>query len=71
MGREDELRLIAYSLWEEEDCVDGRDCEHWFRAEAIWEQRQKDGARNAKTESKQAVKQGTKVMGTKKKSQRI
>ena len=52
--REDEVRLIAYSIWEE-DCPDGRDCEHWFRAEAIWEQQQK---------------QKTKVFAARKKSQR-
>lgn len=41
MGREDEIRLIAYAIWEEESCPDGRDCEHWLMAEAIWEQRGK------------------------------
>jgi hypothetical protein len=41
MGREDEIKLIAYKIWEEEGCVDGRDCEYWFRAEVIWEQQQK------------------------------
>ena len=50
-AKEDEIRLIAYSLWEEENCPDGRDCEHWFRAEAIWEQnqqKQKVEVRNVK-----------------------
>jgi translation elongation factor EF-1alpha len=41
MGREDEIRLIAYRIWEEEGCQDGHDCEHWFKAEALWEERQK------------------------------
>lgn len=35
MGREEEIKLIAYRIWEEEGCIDGHDCEHWFRAEAI------------------------------------
>ena len=35
MEREDEIRLIAYNIWQEEGCFDGRDCEHWFRAEAM------------------------------------
>jgi hypothetical protein len=40
LGREDEIKLIAYSKWEEEGCAHGRDCEHWYRAESIWEQQQ-------------------------------
>jgi hypothetical protein len=37
MGKEDEIRLIAYRIWEEEGCRDGHDCEHWFKAETLWE----------------------------------
>lgn len=37
MARDEEVRLIAYRLWEEEGCPNGRDCEHWAKAEAIWE----------------------------------
>jgi hypothetical protein len=47
VGREDEIRLIARSIWEEEGCPDGLDHEHWLRAEAIWEER----ARKATAES--------------------
>ena len=70
MGREDEIKLIAYSLWEEEGCIDGHDCEHWFRAEAVWEQQQKAVVKSTKTESLQAVKPSAKVTTAKKKSQR-
>ena len=45
MGREDEIRTIAYSIWEREGCRDGHDCEHWSKAQVIWEQsRKKTGA---------------------------
>ena len=47
MGREDEIRLIAYAIWEEESCPDGRDCEHWLMAETVWEQREKARAGEA------------------------
>ena len=47
MGREDEIRLIAYAIWEEEYCPDGRDCEHWLTAEAVWEEREKAGKAGA------------------------
>ena len=71
MGREDEIRLIAYSIWEEESCPDGRDCEHWFRAQAIWEeQNKKAAAKSATTRSKQPVKQEAKLKTAKKKSQK-
>lgn len=39
MAKEDEIRLIAYTIWEQEGCLNGKDCEHWFKAEAIWEER--------------------------------
>jgi hypothetical protein len=38
MGREDEVRLIAYRIWEEEGCCQGRDIEHWIKAETLWVQ---------------------------------
>jgi hypothetical protein len=41
VARADEVRMIAYNLWEREGCVNGKDCEHWFRAEAIWKDQQK------------------------------
>ncbi len=37
MVREEEIRLIAYSLWVREGYPHGRAIEHWLRAEAIWE----------------------------------
>ena len=69
MGREDEIRLIAYRIWEEESCPDGYDCEHWFRAEAIWEEQNKESAaKSTQTESKQPVKQEAKSKAGRKKS---
>ena len=58
MGKEDEIRLIAYSIWEQEGCQDGHDCEHWIRAEGIWVKKQKQGTVSVgpKTESKHGTK---------------
>ena len=42
MGREDEIRIIAFYIWEEENRPDGRDVEHWLKAETIWETKQKN-----------------------------
>jgi hypothetical protein len=67
MGREDEIRLIAYSIWEQESCPDGRNCEHWFRAEAIWEERNKKAAaKSDTTKPRQPVKQQTRSKTAKK-----
>jgi hypothetical protein len=45
MGREEEIKVIAYDIWKTEGCHDGRDCDHWYRAELIWVANQK-GAQN-------------------------
>jgi len=36
MEKQDEIRLIAYNIWERENCINGKDCEHWYKAEAIF-----------------------------------
>ena len=41
IGREDEIRTIAYDIWEKENRPDGREVEHWLKAETIWERKQK------------------------------
>jgi len=32
---EDKIREVAYRLWEEEGCPNGKDSEHWSMAEVI------------------------------------
>ena len=58
MANLDEIRLIAYNIWQEEGCQAGRECENWFRAEAIWEEQQKPEppAKNTITRTKQAAR---------------
>ncbi len=41
MAREDEIKMIAYQIWEEEGRPEGRDAEQWLKAEAIWERNHK------------------------------
>ena len=69
MGREDEIRVIAYHIWEEEGYCDGHDCEHWLKAEVIWEQKQKNAIASidTKTKPKQTIKQGKKDSAASKK----
>jgi hypothetical protein len=37
MGKEDEIRLIAYKIWEDGGYKNGLDWEYWFKAESVWE----------------------------------
>jgi Protein of unknown function (DUF2934) len=39
-SRDEEIRLIAYKLWEEEGRLHGRHLDHWLKAEAIWQEQQ-------------------------------
>jgi hypothetical protein len=41
MGRNDEVRRIAYSIWEREGRPEGHALEHWQRAEKTWASQQK------------------------------
>lgn len=40
MHHEEEVRLIAYEIWNQEGHPDGHDLAHWLQAEAIWTERQ-------------------------------
>ena len=62
MGRGDEIRTIAYRIWEEEGRCDGHDFDHWLKAEVIWEDKRKNVAASivTKAKSKQTTKQGEK-----------
>ena len=39
MGQEDEIKRLAYQLWEEEGRPEGRDLNHYYMAEILWQQR--------------------------------
>jgi hypothetical protein len=50
MGREDEIRIIAYALWIKDGCNHKNAVKRWLQAEAIWEQNRK-GTGQSKGES--------------------
>jgi hypothetical protein len=31
-----QIRELAFEIWQKEGCPEGRDLEHWLNAEAIW-----------------------------------
>ena len=39
MNREEEIKEIAYYIWEQDGCLPGNDLRHWLHAEMIWEAR--------------------------------
>ena len=63
MAKQDEIRVIAYNIWGQEGCPNGKDCEHWLAAEVIWEQRNnKTVAMNAKTNTNNFAPKTNKLM---------
>jgi DUF2934 family protein len=38
IDRNEEIRQLAYRIWQEEGCPEGCDVEHWLRAQMIWEE---------------------------------
>ena len=35
--RDEEIREVAYRIWQEEGCPHGQDVQHWLKAQMIWE----------------------------------
>jgi hypothetical protein len=67
MSEEDDIHLIAYGLWEQEGCPDGRDCEHWYKAKLIWDKLGKTGeGQTEQTEIKQVARKPKKFVSGKK-----
>ncbi len=41
-NHDEEIRQIAYHVWRDEGCPDGRHLDHWLKAESIWRARQEE-----------------------------
>ena len=51
IDRDQEIRQLAYSLWQQSGCPNGSDLEHWLKAEEIWLENhrlKKNGPKTAK-----------------------
>lgn len=48
MNRDEEVRQLAYSLWQDDGYPDGYDVQHWLKAEMIWQ------AHHSQSESRQS-----------------
>jgi hypothetical protein len=60
MHQEEEIRLIAYHIWREHGCPDGRDCEFWFKAEAIKEEQDKKALETSSNAGNKSIDQSNK-----------
>lgn len=63
MDREEEIRMIAYSIWIQDGCCHGHEIEHWLKAEIVWQTKNNLQTDHVKSvpESKTALKDGKKV----------
>jgi len=52
MNHEEEIRLIAYQIWEDDGCQEGLHLEHWVRAETIWREQYSQAAASASSRLK-------------------
>ena len=39
MNRDEEIRQVAYKLWQEEGYPHGYEVQHWLKAETIWQEK--------------------------------
>jgi hypothetical protein len=56
LDREEEIRRIAYNLWQQDGCQQGRDWEYYFRAEKSYQQQQ--GQRSSSVQSESRTRAG-------------
>jgi len=40
MASEEQIRELAYSIWEKEGCPEGKDAEHYYRAKIMLEEQE-------------------------------
>ncbi len=50
IDRDEEIRQLAYRLWQESGCPIGSDLQHWLQAQEMWQEkhRPKNRAKPAK-----------------------
>ena len=36
IDRDEEIRQLAYRLWQESGCPNGSDLQHWLKAQELW-----------------------------------
>lgn len=49
MPTDEQVRLLAYSIWEKEGCPDGRDVEHYYLAQHMLEEKESASSSSRET----------------------
>jgi hypothetical protein len=39
--RDEEIRQLAYRIWQEAGCPNGSDLQHWLKAKDVWQENQR------------------------------
>ena len=45
IDRDEEIRQLAYRLWQEAGCPNGSDLQHWLRAQELWQEEHRPKSR--------------------------
>lgn len=51
IDRNEEVRQLAYGIWLEEGCPEGREAHNWVKAETIWEEKHRPQSKLQRTAS--------------------
>ena len=52
IDRDEEVRQLAYRLWQEAGCPNGADLQHWLKAEEVWRENQSPEKRTKPAKAK-------------------
>jgi hypothetical protein len=68
MEREEQIRCLAYSIWEKEGYPHGHHLEHWLKAETIWHSQFREENDERKTPPQQKEKRASRRKPTRKRA---
>ena len=50
--RDEEIRQLAYKLWQDAGCPNGTDLEHWLKAQELWQEKHHPKKRTKQSKAK-------------------
>ncbi len=52
IDRDEEIRQLAYRLWQESGCPNGSDLQHWLKAQELWQEKHRPKNRTKPAKAK-------------------
>ena len=52
IDRDEEIRQLAYRLWQESGCPNGSDLQHWLKAQELWQEKHRPKSRPKPTKAR-------------------